>query len=119
MAEHWVFLNKLRHDLGKGYTVAEEQTSDVQRLNLLVLRRRDPALLTVTADTRWLALLAHESTPATRVEYKHLVVVVRNFFARPDTLPSWSFHWPGTQESREELRHTVNPRRRQRVSYPG
>ena len=112
MAEHWSFLNRLRHDLGMSYTVAEEHCADPRQINVLVLRKRRDEILTIVTDTRWLALLVHENPPATRVEYKHLVTMVRHFFASPEALPEQSFHWPGTQESREGLRRILNPRRR-------
>jgi len=112
MAEYWSFLNRLRHDLGMSYTVAEEHRADPRQINVLVLRKRRDEILTIVTDTRWLALLVHENPPATRVEYKHLVTMVRNFFANPEALPDQSFPWPGTHESREELRRILNPRRR-------
>jgi hypothetical protein len=112
MAEYSPFLNRLRHDLGKRFTVAEEHTTDPQKVNLLVLRQRHDDLLTVVADARWLALQGHEDSPVMRVEYKHLVVAVRNYFARPAALPPALFHWPGTQESREEVRRALSRRKR-------
>ena len=87
MAEHWSFLNRLRHDLGMSYTVAEEYRADPRQINVLVLRKRRDEILTIVTDTRWLELLAHENPPATRVEYKHLVTMIRNFFANPEALP--------------------------------
>ena len=111
MAEYWAFLNQLRHDLGKSYSVAEEHTADPGKINLLVRRRRRDETLVVLTDTRWLALLLHENPAATRVEYKHLTVVVRNFFANPEALPAQTLDWPGSVESREELRRILNPRR--------
>ncbi len=118
MAEHWLFLNRLRQDLGKGYTTAHEHAIDAHGVHILVLRRKCDEVLTVAADPRWLALFDREQTlaPATRVEYKHLVVMIENFFAKPDNLPSQSFQWPGTQEHREELRRTLSPRRRRVAS---
>ena len=86
--------------------------ADPRQINVLVLRKRRDEILTIVTDTRWLALLVHENPPATRVEYKHLVTMIRNFFANPEALPEQSFHWPGTQESREGLRRILNPRRR-------
>lgn len=112
MAEYWAFLNRLRHDLGKSYSVAQEHTTDPGHINVLVLRQRRDEQLTVATTAQWLALLTQEDQPAARVEYKHLTVMVRNFFANPDALPARSFEWPGSQESREELRRTLNPRRR-------
>ncbi len=118
MAEHWLFLNRLRQDLGKGYTTAHEHSIDPRGVHILVLRRKSDEVLTVAMDPRWLALFDREQTltPATRVEYKHLVVVIQNFFSRPDNAPSKSFHWPGTQENREELRRALSPRRRRVTS---
>lgn len=112
MAEHWAFLTRLRHDLGKSYSVAQEHGDDPRDVNVVVLRQRRDETLTVATTTRWLALLMHENQAAARVEYKHLAVLIRHFFANPDALPSRTFAWPGTQESREELRRTLNPRRR-------
>lgn len=115
MAEYWTLLNRLRHDLGKRFTVAEEHTADPGRINLLIRMQRRDRLLIVVLDTRWLAVLARENTMGTRVEYKHLSVLIRNFFAYPEIPPFDTFIWPGTQESREELRRALNPRR-QRVA---
>ena len=116
MAEYSLFLTRLRHDLGKRFTVAEEHTTDPQKVDLLVLRQRHDTLLTVTVNPRWLALQGHEDSPAMRVEYKHLVAAVRNYFARPEALLPARFDWPGTQESREELRRLLSHRRQQRAA---
>jgi len=118
MAEYSLFLNRLRHDLSKRFTVAEEHTPDPRTVRVLILRQRHDELLTVVADARWLALQGHEDTPVMRVEYKHLVAAVRNYFARPEALPSALFHWPGTQESREELRRALSHRRQRVGSRP-
>ena len=112
MAEHWAFLIRLRHDLGKSYTVAEERGADPSRVNLLVRRHRHDEMLVIVADARWLAVLMLENPVAARVEYKHLTVMVRNFFDQPETLPSHTFHWPGSAENREELRRVLSRRRR-------
>ncbi len=112
MAEYWAFLTRLRHDLGKSYSVAQEHTADPRLVNLLILRQRRDEHLTVVTTVQWLALLTQDDQPAARVAYKHLVVMIRNFFANPDALPARTFEWPGTQENREELRRILNPRRR-------
>ena len=39
MTEYWAFLNMLRHDLGKSYTLAQEHTIDRQHVNVLVRRQ--------------------------------------------------------------------------------
>lgn len=113
MAEYWSFLNRLRHDLGKRYTVASEHAGDSQHLNIVVRSLRRSELLVVTMETPWLALVTLPEPPgAVRVEYKHLVVLIAQFFDAPDALPAQSFSWPGTSESREELRNALSPRRR-------
>jgi len=110
MAEYALFMNRLRHDLGKRFTIAEEHSTDPRTIDLLVLRQRHDALLTVVTDSRWLALQAHEDSSVMRVEYKHLVATIRKYFARSDALPAARFSWPGTQESREELRRLLSHR---------
>lgn len=116
MAEYALFMNRLRHDLGKRFTIAEEHTADPLLINLLILHQRRDARLTVAADARWLASQGRSHGESSmRVEYKHLLVAVRNYFDRPEALPAASFVWPGTQESREELRRAFS-RRRQRVT---
>jgi len=110
MAEYALFMNRMRHDLGKRFTVAEEHSTDPRTIDLLILRQRHDALLTVTTDSRWLALQAHDDSPVMRVEYKHLVATIRKYFARPEALPAARFSWPGTQESREELRRLFSHR---------
>ena len=34
MPEYWQFMNRLRQDLGKGYTVAEEHSADAWQVNV-------------------------------------------------------------------------------------
>ncbi len=112
MAEHWSFVNRLRLDLGKGYTTAEEHVPDPLSVHILVLRTRSDAMLTIVVDVRWLASHVHEPEPATRVEYKHLVANVQRFFARPANLPDARFNWPSTQLYREDLHRALGHRQR-------
>ncbi len=48
-----------------------------------------------------------------RVEYKHLLVLIRRFFEQPGELAA-VLEWPGTQESREAARRALDPRRLQK-----
>ncbi len=110
MAEYWAFLNTLRHALGKSYTVAEEHTFGRRHINLLIRRQRHDELLAVDVDVRWLASL-QEGDDEARDAYKQFVGLVRAFFAAPDTLPTHTFAWPGTPESRAMLQRLLAPRR--------
>ena len=113
MPEYWQFMNRLRQDLGKGYTVAEEHIADAWQINVLVRRQRHEVMLNVVTDTRWIAqLTAPEPSTTTLVQYKHLTVLVHDFFANPHALPLQTFRWPGTPEGREELRLLLHPRGR-------
>jgi hypothetical protein len=114
MAEYWAFLNMLRHDLGKSYTVAQEHTIDRQHVNVLVRRQRHDELLVAVMDVRWLALL-QEGAMTARDEYKQFVGVVRNYFANPAALPAQTFAWPGTAENRTALQRLLDPRRTARA----
>ena len=109
MAEYWALLNRLRHDLGKRFTVAEEHTADPALINLLFLHQRHEEMLLVTTDARWLAALWRDETALGHVEYKRLVSMVRHFFTHPEYLPAATFTWPGTTESRDALRRTLSP----------
>lgn len=111
MAEYVWFLQRLRQDLGKSYTVAEEHTIDPGQVNVLVRRQRHDETLAVATDTRWLAELARDPSATAPAEYKRLTVLISAFFANPAALPSRTFHWPGSPESREELRYTLISRR--------
>lgn len=111
MAEYWTLLNRLRHDLGKRFTVAEEHTADPAVVNLLFLHQRHDETLVVATDARWLAALMRDETALVGGEYKRLVSLVRHFFAHPEYLPSSTFAWPGTAESRDGLRRTLSPHR--------
>lgn len=111
MAEYWALLNRLRHDLGKRFTVAEEHTTNPASVNLLFLHQRHDETLVVATEARWLATLIRDETTLASGEYKRLLSMVRHFFAHPDYLPSASFSWPGTAESRDELRRTLSPHR--------
>lgn len=112
MAEHWSFVNRLRFDLGKGYTTAEEHVPDPMTVHILVLHTRSDVVLTVVADVRWLALQVHETGSSPRVEYKHLVANIQRFFARPANLPEARFDWPSTQEYREDIHRALGHRHR-------
>lgn len=110
MAEYWAFLNTLRHDLGKSYTVAQEHAIGRRHINLLVRRQRHDELLAVVMDIRWLSLL-QEGDLVARDTYKQFVVFVRGFFAAPEALPSQSFAWPGSRENRAALQRVLTPHR--------
>jgi len=112
MAEHWSFVNRLRLDLGKGYTTAEEHGPDPLSVQVLVLRTRSDTVLTIAIDVRWLALQGPEPGPYSRVEYKHLVANIRRFFARPANLPEARFSWPSTQLDREDIHRALGHRQR-------
>ena len=111
MAEHWAFLNRLRQDLGKSYTVAAEHTLDPLHVNILVRRRKHAETLVIETDTRWLTALQQEQPAALWSEYRQLVSNIGSFFLHPEALPSPSFSWPGTAQSRQELRQTLGRRR--------
>lgn len=119
VAEYSSFLSLLRRDLGTRFTTAEEHTADPQKISVIVLRQRHDELLTVAMDTQWVAALGLNGSGAVRVEYKHLVVAIRNFFSWPDGLPDHQFAWPGTQETREEVRRALDPRIRRKMMPQG
>lgn len=112
MAEHFSFLNRLRLDLGKSYTIAEEHMDDLLRVNVLVRRQHHDEMLAIVVDTRWLAALTQLQTADALAEYKRLTGLVSAFFHNPEALPSQSFPWPGSPESREELARALFARRR-------
>jgi hypothetical protein len=110
------FLERLRHDLGRGYSVAHQQASAMPgHINVLVRRRGAPDTLCVTLETRWVAALDVESASSReRVEYKHLTMLVQRAFDTPSALPGAAFNWPGTPESRDALRRALDPRQQKR-----
>lgn len=110
MAEYWAFLNRLRHDLGKRFTVAAEHSANVHLVNVLFLRQRRDEMLVVEVETRWLAALEQQDMPITLAEYRRLLTMVRQFFAHPEYLPARAFSWPGTPHSRSVLRRALRPR---------
>ena len=112
MAEYFSFLNRMRQDLGKSYTVAEEHTADSLRVNVLVRRQRHDETLCVDMDARWLAQLDNESELKMGTDYRTLTTLIGSFFSHPDALPSHTFAWPGTSDTRDLLRHRLVGRRR-------
>ncbi len=112
MPEFVSFLQRLRHDLGKRYSVAQEQNAlNPGQFDVLVRRRGAPETLCVTMETRWLtALDLDDGRSDTRVEYKHMAVLIRRFFDQPHGLPRPAFDWPGSQDNREGLRRALDPR---------
>src|SRR5438477_72674 len=101
MAEHWAFLNRLRQDLGKSYTVAAEHGLDPLHINILIRRRKHAETLAVETDTRWLTALKYENASALWLEYRQLVSNIGSFFLHPEALSSPTFVWPGTAQSRQ------------------
>ncbi len=110
MAEYLSFLNRLRQDLGKSYTVAEEHCADPRQVNIVVRRRRSDETLTVVTDTRWLALLTQEDAARAWDDYRSLTALVAAFFANPFALPTRSFAWPESLADRAALRQTLRRR---------
>lgn len=106
----------LRGLLGRGYSVADEENGIDGVLRLVVVRRgRDEALDITTSDV-WIRSLGAPPSSTDGMLLKHLAVYIRRFFAHPEYLPSRAFAWPGTAQSRSQVRQALDPRRWRRQS---
>ena len=105
------FSSYLRGLLGRTYSVADEERGPDGALRLIVAKRGgDHALVVETVD-HWFRTLPPSPNGADRVLIKHLAVCTRRFFAHPEYLPSATFAWPGTGESRTAVRLALDPRK--------
>ena len=112
MAEYVALMNRMRQDLGKSYSVAEEHPADPLSVCILVRRQRRDETLAIAVDARWLAILEHGDVASVWSEYRSLGALITSFFAHPEALPGASFEWPGTPQSRRDLSRVLNARRR-------
>lgn len=121
MAEHTRFLERLRHDLGRRYSVAHQPTSDPTLIFLLVRRESRPDTLVVEMSVPWMIAVemgferTTEQHASERVSYKHLTMLIPRYFADPQALTTNSFAWPGDQAARESVRRQLDPRRSRRL----
>ncbi|GAC1427748.1 MAG: hypothetical protein NVSMB65_00670 [Chloroflexota bacterium] len=116
MPEFTAFLDRFRHDLGKKYSVAHQHTaSNAAQVYVLVRRQGMPHTLSLVMETHWIIRLAVDAPRGdTRVEYKHLAVLVRRYFDAPAALLDATFIWPGSPETRETVRRALDPRQPRR-----
>jgi hypothetical protein len=109
------FSTHFRGLLGRTYSVADEDGAIAGQLRLIVLRRGCDAALLVETTESWLAGLQQPLSTEDRILVKHLVVCTQRFFAHPDYLPSETFLWPGTPQSRARIRLALDSRKWRRA----
>ena len=110
------FATYLRGMLGRGYSVADEEAGAASDLRLLVARRGKEDLLVIETPDGWVRSLAVTPSMEDRVLVKHLAVCVKRFFAHPEYLPQKTFGWPGTPQSRSQIRLALDPRKWRRTA---
>lgn len=109
------FTSYMRSQLGRTYSVADEEHGPFWALRLLVVSRKADRILTIETDDRWIRSLSPSPSREDRVLIKHLAICIQRFFANPDYLPGQTFGWPGTAQDRLDVRVALDPRKSRRV----
>jgi len=112
----FLFVMYLRGELGRGYSVADDDGGADGDLKLVVLRRGKDAHLAVDTKLGWVRDLGSPPSMEDRVLVKHLAVCIKRFFAHPGLLPNETFAWPGTADSRGQVRLALDPRKWRRLA---
>ena len=110
------FTSYLRTQLGRSYSVADEEYGLHGAVRLLVASRKSGDVLTVDTDDAWIRSLPPGPTGEERVLLKHLAICVRRFFVHPEYLPAQCFLWPGTPQDRIQVRLALDPRKWRRAT---
>jgi hypothetical protein len=105
------FISYLRGLLGRAYSVADEDVGVHGAVRLIVVRRKAEDALVIETDDSWIRSLEQVPLSEDRVLLKHLAVCIRRFFAHPDYLPSCTFTWPVTPQTRTTVRLALDPRK--------
>ena len=105
------FTTHLRGSLGRAYSVADEEAGLQGGVRLIVVRRKAEEALVVETEDSWIRSLHVLPSREERVLLKHLAICVRRYFAHPEYLPSSSFIWPGTPQTRITVRLALDPRK--------
>jgi hypothetical protein len=110
------FTTQLRGQLGRSYSVADEDVGLHGTVRLIVLHRKSEEALVIQTDDSWIRSLPSALGAEDRVLLKHLAICIRRFFAHPDYLPAGTFTWPGTAQTRSTVRLALDPRKWRRES---
>lgn len=110
------FVTYVRGELGRGYSVADDDGGADGDLHLVVLRRGKEVHLMVETNLGWIGGLGSPPSMEDRMLVKHLAVFVKRFFAHPDLLPGETLCWPGTADSRSQVRLALDPRKWRRLT---
>jgi hypothetical protein len=109
------FNTYLRGELGRRFSVADEEGGIDGILRLVLVRRGNEEVLVVSTVDGWIRGLQAPPSSEDRVLIKHLAICIRRFFAHPEYLPSREFVWPGTAQTRSRIRVALDPREWRRL----
>jgi len=109
------FTTHLRGELGRRFSVADEEGGIDGSLRLVLVRRGNEEVLVVSTVEGWIRGLQAPPSSEDRVLIKHLAICIRRFFGHPEYLPSREFVWPGTPQTRGHIRGALDPRRWRRL----
>jgi hypothetical protein len=109
------FNTYLRGELGRRFSVADEEGGGDGTLRLVLVRRGNEEVLVVTTAEGWIRGLQAPPSTEDRVLIKHLAICIRRFFAHPEYLLGKEFVWPGTAQTRSRIRVALDPRKWRRL----